>query len=78
MTEPINVRSFKHLTYGEKLLILRQRESGITTSSIANQLNTTELDVEKVFDLRERLEKVSERRNVRKNLTLEDKLLVLH
>ena len=49
MTEPINVRSLKHLTYGEKLLILR-RESGITTISIANQLNTTEFAVEKVLE----------------------------
>ena len=78
MTEPINVTSYKCLAYGEKLLILRQRESGVSTISIANQLNTTEFAVEKVLDLRERLENVPERRNVRNNLTLEDKLLVLH
>ena len=78
MTEPIHIRSYKHLTYGEKLLILRQCESGITRSSIANQLSTTETVVEKVLDLRERLERVRERGKVRKNLTLEDKLLVLH
>ena len=78
MIESMNVRLYKHLTYGEKLLILGRRESGISTISIANQLNTTEFGVEKVLDLRERLEKVSERRNLRNNMTLEDRLLVLN
>ena len=63
MTEPIYVRSYKHLTYGEKLLILRQRESGITTSSIGNRVSRTEPAVLKVLDLREREERVRERRN---------------
>ena len=78
MTEAINVRSYKHLTYGEKLQIIRQCESGITTSSVANQLSTAETVVVKVQDFRERLERVRERGNVRNDLTLEDKLLVLH
>ena len=77
MTEPINIHSYKHLTYGEKLRILRQRESGITTSSIANQLSTTETVVVKVLTLCKCLEIVRERGNIRNNLTLEDKLLVL-
>ena len=42
LTEPINVRLYKNLTYGEKLVILRQCESGIITRSIANQLSSTE------------------------------------
>ena len=78
ITESIYVRSYKHLTYGEKLLILRQCESGITTSSIANQLSTTETVVVKVSDLRERQEIVREKGKVRNSSTLEDKLLVLH
>ena len=56
-TEPINVRPLKHLTCGEMFSIPSQRESGIATNSIANQLSTTESAVEKVSDLREALEK---------------------
>ena len=78
MTETVNIHPFKFLTHGEQLLIIRQHESRITTNSIANQLNTTESAAEKVLDFLERVEKVSKRRYVRNNLTLEDKQLVLH
>ena len=60
ITEPINVRPLKQLTYGEMFSILSQHESGIATNSIANQLNTTESAVEKVSDLREGLEKLQD------------------
>lgn len=57
MTEPIKIHPSKHIAYGEKLVILRQHESGITTSSILNHLGTSKNYCE-ILNLRERLERV--------------------
>ena len=72
------MRETSDLNLCEKLYILRKTNSGITSQEVANQFETSVVTVAAIVQSRSRPENFSNPPNSRRNLTLNEKVKLVH